>query len=232
MISKFNLLLVLLVVTIGSLAQTKTYLGFKAGTHSRSTFINHTIFNISHNSTFTPGFHAGFIVKHFPKYRKYVFINHGIQGSINYVQKGWVQLFVDKSRYKITMGYFEVPFEGVLYFGNTNKYFVTLGGYFEILADVKADAKPDLERIAPSDFVTYRSERDHKVGYGGRISGGIFRDFSFGSIHLEGFFTYSFSNLFDAGDLTNELPPDISNHWVLGGSIGFLIPFGKLKIDR
>ncbi len=214
-------------------AQTKTYVGFKGGGHAGSAFIDHTIFRNNMNTTFKSGIHSGLMVKHFAKKRD-IFLNSGIQMSINYVQKGWEQKFLtNEPNYSVRMNYLEIPVEGIGYFGNKNKYFVAVGFYFEMLLSTDKSEEPtEAERGgSAADFYTYEADRDREFGYGARASGGVFRDFSFGSIHLEGFFTYSFSNFINAGNLTDETP-DISNLWVVGGSIGYLIPFGKLKMTK
>lgn len=219
----------LFVVAGSGWAQTKTYVGIKGGGHVNSAFLEHTIFNFNAKITFHSGFHGGVFIKHFPT-RKDVTFNTGIQGSINYVQKGWTQAFPDSELpdYRITMNYMEIPVEGIGYFGRKNKYFVAAGFYAEVFINVIKDPSPvHLENF---DFVTYEGERDRKAGYGGRVSGGVFRDFPFGSLHLEGFFTYSFSNFVNAGDLTNDQLPNVSNLWNAGISIGYLVSFGKLDI--
>lgn len=225
-------LIALLVLVAGrGWTQTKTYIGIKSGGHVHSAFFQHTVFNFNARVGFRSGFHTGLLIKHFPRKRP-IFFNAGIQAGINYVQKGWTQTFPDTGipRYRITMNYLEIPIEGIGYFGKKNKYFITAGFYTELLTGTQQDEEPT-ER-ATFDFVTYDRDRDREVGYGARVSGGIFRDFPFGSLHLEGFFTYSFSNFIDAGDLTNDQLPNISNLWNAGVSIGYLIPFGKLDLVK
>ena len=225
------MLSVFMVCTVS--AQTKTYVGIKGGGQAGSAFIDHTIFRNNMNTTFQYGIHSGLLVKHFAKKRD-IFLNAGIQFGINYIQKGWKQKFItDIPNYSIQMNYLEIPVEAIGYFGNKNKFFVTAGFYFETLLNTKKSVEPTENERGGSavDFYTYESNRDRSAGYGGRASAGVFRDFSFGSIHLEGFFTYSISNFIDAGNLTDETP-DISNLWTVGGSIAYLIPFGKLKMTK
>lgn len=226
-----------LLVSIG-VAQ-KTYIGVKAGGHAASSFIEHTIFNLNTNTSFVSGIHGGLFVKYFPKTRN-TFLKSGLQLSVNYVQKGWKQVFLNgEPSYKAEMNYLEVPIEAIGYFGNKNNYFITAGFYVEYLIQSKLDDLPtfddnptnDPDRVnlvGGQDFYTYEESRDNEIGYGARLSAGIFRDFSFGMLHLEGFFTYSFSNFIDPGDLTDRTP-DISNLWTTGVSLGYLIPLKKKK---
>jgi len=238
------LFLILSQILIG---QTKTYIGIRAGGHLKSAFLDHTIFNYAFGGSFSPGINTGLFIKHFPKKRD-IFFNSGIQLGINYSQKGWEQNFDlesqearDLPKYRVSMNYIEIPIEGIGYFGNKNKYFIAGGLLVEFLINHSKDEVPpfdseitdiasNVNRINLWNFATFEEERDSKFGYGARISGGMFRDFSFGSIHLEGYFTYSFSNFIDSGDLTDPNLPDISNLWTAGASIGFLIPFGKLEM--
>ena len=210
-------------------AQTKTYVGIRGGGHITSAWMDHTVFGFSADLGGKPGVNGGIFVKHFPRKRD-IFFNAGIQGGVNFVQKGWTQNFLESGfpKYSVSMNYLEIPIEGIGYFGNKNKYFIAAGFFAEYLLSHNKDASP--EGLQFSDFATYVPSRDREIGYGGRVSGGVFRDFPFGQLHLEGFFSYSFSNFIDAGDLSNDQLPDISNNWNLGISIGYLIPFGKLEL--
>ena len=215
----------------------KTFIGLKAGGHSGSAFIDHTIFSNVNNAGFKSGFHAGLLLKYFPKKRE-VFLKSGLQFSVNYVQKGWTQVFLTEPNYSAELSYVEIPVEAIGFFGNKNNYFITAGFFFEYLIDYTLDDDPDLDtdasgtaipnRVSGQDFYTFRPDRDNKVGYGARASGGIFREFSFGMVHLEGFFSYSISNFMDPGELSTEVP-DISNLWYAGVSLGYLIPVGKKR---
>ncbi|MEQ9008163.1 MAG: hypothetical protein RLP12_09785, partial [Ekhidna sp.] len=80
--------------------------------------------------------------------------------------------------------------------------------------------------IGSADFYTYEEGRDREFGYGGRLGGGIFRDLPIGTFQIEGFFSYSFSNFINPGDLSTE-SPDISNHWVVGFTVGYMISLGN-----
>lgn len=222
---------VLVIACVVSFGQTKTYVGVKGGAHINSAFFNHTIFRFSSRTSFDPGVNAGLFIKHFPRKRDIAF-NSGIQGGINYMQRGWAQTFPDTNipDYGAKMNYLEIPIEGVGYFGRKNKYFIAAGFFTEILVGNTLDTDPG--DVSPYDFATYVPSRDREIGYGGRASGGVWRDFPFGSLHLEAFFTYSFSNFIDAGDLTDDQVPDISNLWSLGISVGYLLPFGKLELVK
>ncbi|WP_436515779.1 outer membrane beta-barrel protein [Ekhidna sp. To15] len=215
-----------LVVNVG-VGQT-TFVGVKAGGHVSSTFIEHTVFNLNLNTTFLPGASGGVFVKYLPKPGS-AFLNSGIQFGVNYVQKGWKQTFLtDEPSYSARMNYLEIPLEGFGYFGGKNKYFISVGLYMEFLMSSSLDAEPDSNNTGGADFYTYDETRDRDVGYGARLGGGIFRELSIGTFQVEGFFSYSFSNFIDPGDLTTETP-DLSNHWMLGFTVGYMISFGGNK---
>ena len=212
------------------------YIGAKMGGHVGSAFIDHSITNFTMRAGFEPGFHGGVMFKFLPEPRN-VFLKSGLQLSVNYVQKGWQQIFLNNEPpYSAEMTFIEMPIEAIGYFGKKNNFFVTLGFYFEYLVDHRLDPLPNFDENAAADrslvggqdFYTYEPERDNEAGYGGRASGGVFREFSFGMLHLEGFFTYSISNFIDAGDLTTRTP-DISNLWVAGVSLGYLFQIGGGK---
>lgn len=210
-----------------TLAQ-KAFLGIKAGGQTGSAFMDHTILNVVNNNRFKTGFHTGILFKYFPEERP-VFLKSGVQFSLNYVQKGWTQVFItNEPTYRASMDYVELPVEAVAFFGNRNKYFATLGFYFEYLLDYKMSQEPDLENLGGQNFSTYVPTRDNKVGYGARTSAGIFREFGFGMLQLEGYFSYSISNFIDPGDLTTDTP-DISNLWNVGASVAYLIRLSSKK---
>lgn len=208
-------------------AQT-TYVGVKAGGHVSSAFIEHTIFNLNLNTTFLPGVSGGAFIKYLPKPGN-SFLNSGVQLGINYVQKGWKQTFLtDEPSYTARMNYLEIPLEGFGYFGGRNKYFISAGLHMEFLMSVEKDQDPNSTNLGGADFYTYDENRDRDIGYGARLGGGIFRDLSIGTFQLEGFFSYSFSNFIDPGDLTTETP-DLSNHWMVGFTVGYMISIGPDK---
>lgn len=218
--------LICAVLTVNAAVAQKTYVGVKAGGHASSAFIEHTIFNLNLNTAFLPGVNSGVYVKHLSKTED-SFLNSGIQFGVNYVQKGWRQTFLtDEPSYTARMNYLEIPLEGFGYFGGKNKYFVSAGFYTEILMSVSKDADPAEDNRGGADFYTYEEERDRKFGYGARLAGGIFRDLSIGTFQLEGFFSYSFSNFINPGDLVDETP-DLSNHWSVGVTLGYMISLSK-----
>ena len=206
----------------------KTFIGVKAGGHTGSAYIEHTIFNIINNNGIKNGINGGLMVKYFPKERN-VFLKSGLQFSVNYAQKGWTQVFLtNEPTFSARMDYIEIPVEAIGYFGNKNKFFITAGFFFEYLINYELDPTPNEENTGGQDFSTYDPSRDKEAGYGMRASGGYFREFSFGMIHLEGFFSYSISNFIDPGDLTTRTA-DISNLWYTGVSLGYLINVSKKK---
>ncbi len=220
--------LICLVMAVNVGVGQTTFVGVKAGGHVSSAFIEHTVFNLNLNSTFLPGASGGVFVKYLPEPGN-SFLNSGIQFGVNYVQKGWKQTFLtDEPSYTARMNYLEIPLEGFGYFGGQNKYFISAGLYMEFLVSEDLDEVPDSNNTGAADFYTYDEDRDRQVGYGARLGGGMWRELSIGTFQLEGFFSYSFSNFIDAGDLTTETP-DLSNHWMLGFTVGYMISFGDNK---
>ncbi|MEQ9466542.1 MAG: outer membrane beta-barrel protein [Ekhidna sp.] len=223
--------LVCAVLVFNTAAAQRTYVGIKAGGQASTAFIEHTIFNINMTTSFLPGLNGGVFVKFLPEPGK-SFLNSGFQFGVNYVQKGWRQTFLtSQPTYTARMNYIEIPLEGFGYFGGKNKYFISGGFYTEFLVSTDLDQDPGTNNLGGADFYTYDSDRDRKVGYGARLGGGIFRDLSIGTFELEGFFSYSFSNFIDPGDLTTETP-DLSNHWMAGFTVGYMISIGGTKNDE
>jgi hypothetical protein len=204
-------------------AQSKTYVGIRGGSQISFVTIRHNFFRAVVNPRYTSGTNMGIIVKH---YRNQ---NVGIQTGVEYVQKGWKQFFFDfYPVYTARINYLEVPFLLTAHIGSgKTKFFINMGPFMEFLVGSDLDADPG--DVEPFDFYTYDSSRDDSFGYGLRGGGGVSYDFPFGQVHLETFFSFSLTNVFDP--VSKDSPvPDVSNNFVAGISLAYLIPFGKLVL--
>lgn len=218
-----NVFLISIGLTPSASAQSKTYVGVRAGAQLSSLNVTHNFFRKIITTRNLPGINAGIMVKHYTKK------NVGLQLGIEYHQKGWKQHFFDLyPDYNAQINYLDLPIMMTAYLGKgKNKYFMNAGFFIEYLLGANLDNPPG--DVEPFDFYTYDPDRDGRFGYGLRFGGGLSRDFSFGQIHLEGFFTFSLSNVFDPESRESEVP-DISNNFLTGFSIAYLIPFGKLDL--
>lgn len=209
-------------------AQVRGYVGIKGGGQLSAAYLEHTIYQLDIDVAPIPGYHGGITGKIFTNKRAKG-LNAGLQLSTLYMQKGWDQTFrTDEPNYTTRMNYLECPIEAVFYGGpQKTQFFFGLGMYLEYLIDVKQDPEPNLDNTDDADFFPVVESRDHKVGYGARFSGGVWREFPIGTIQLEGFFTYSISSVIDYGSFDTRIP-DLSNHYVAGFSVSYLIPFGKM----
>lgn len=205
------------------IAQSKTYVGVRGGSQISFVTIRHNFFNVVVNPRYTSGTNLGIIVKH---YRNQ---NVGIQTGVEYIQKGWKQFFFDfYPVYTARVNYIEVPFLLTAHIGTgKTKFFINMGPFMEFL--VGSDLDPDPGNVEPFEFYTYDPNRDNSFGYGLRGGGGISYDFPFGQIHLESFFSFSLTNVFDPANKDSRIP-DVSNNFVAGISLAYLIPFGKLVL--
>lgn len=220
-----KLLLMLLLTGYCTLvsAQQKSYIGIRGGVQLTNADINHNFFQVNIRNTYTVTYHTGVIYKYYNKK------NVGLMTGLDYTVKGWTQNFFELyPNYTARLDYLELPLLMTAYLGNgRTKYFVALGPYFEYLVGYELDPEP--EETEPFDWYTYDPDRDGNFGYGLRAGGGVSHDFSFGQIHLEGFFTYSLSNIMDPVSRDSGVP-DISNSFIFGASLAYLIPFGKLDL--
>lgn len=218
-------------------AQSKVYVGFKAGGQLATAYIDHTITTKFITTDFITGYNGGALVKIFTKKRD-ALINPGLQTGLVLDQKGWGQVFPDTDpevpKYKVKLSYIQLPMEAIINFGRgKTKTFFTLGWYLEYLVNVSKSDYPTDEQLQQLedigiDFYTYRSDRDRKLGYGLRVSAGGQKDFSFGAIHLDVFGTFNIGSVLDHQNFKTGIP-DLSNLYTAGFSIGYLIPFGKLE---
>ncbi len=222
----------LIVVGWVTQAQSKTFVGVRAGGQFSSAYIAHTVRPVNIDTDFTQTGHAGLVVKHFNfKNVSKLGINAGLQSSINYIQRGWKQLFSAENQldpYTVRLDYLEVPLEAILYGGKGNtKVYGTMGIYYERLINSSEKNRPLEDQLGRDDFETYDAARDPENGYGARFSLGVFRTFPFGALQLEAFSSVSFSGVFNFDNRTTEIP-DQSNLYSIGLSLGYFIGFGKL----
>ncbi|MFY0598414.1 MAG: PorT family protein [Cyclobacteriaceae bacterium] len=211
--------------------QIKTYVGARASGQVASAYIEHTIGTTFITPDFITGYSGGAFIKIFTKKRD-ALINPGFQSGLFFDQKGWGQVFdgTEEPKYKVKMSYVQLPMEAIINFGRgKTKTFFTIGWYLEYLLNVSKSEQPNLEELESFgyDFYTFQSGRDRKIGYGGRGSVGVQRDFGFGAVHLDAFFTFNISSVIDHQDFKTGIP-DLSNLYTIGFSLGYLIPFGKL----
>ncbi len=220
-----RVLLLLVLVGLGSVlaAQHKSYVGVRGGVQLTNADISHNFYQLNIRNTYTVTYHTGLVYKYYNKK------NVGLITGLDYSVKGWTQNFFELyPNYTARLDYLELPLLMTAYLGNgRTKYFVALGPFFEYLVNYKLDPEP--VETEPFDWYTYDPDRDNNFGYGLRMGGGVSHDFSFGQIHLEGFFTYSLSNIMDPVSRDSGVP-DISNSFVFGASLAYLIPFGKLEL--
>ncbi len=220
-----------LIICFSTNAQIKGYVGVKGGGHLSTVYIEHTLYNTFMNTGFIPGYHGGVFGKLFTYQSPSSFLNAGMQFGINYERKGWSQTFeTTEPTYKIRMDYINIPIEAIAYAGKGNtKFFFTLGIYTEYLIGVDKDPDPNLDNLGNGiEFYTYESDRDRKFGYGIRTSLGLQHQFPFGALHLDGFIGYSVSSFMKTDNFSDRLP-DLTNHYLGGFSLAYLIPFGKMK---
>ncbi|MFY0686907.1 MAG: PorT family protein [Cyclobacteriaceae bacterium] len=227
----------------GAWAQGSFYVGPVAGGQGSSAYLAHTrVYRFRLLEEVVSGYHFGGVARYFNAYRDGI-INSGIQVGGIYHQRGWKQFYLqidstDASNPLITGGtaltrlnYFTVPVEAILYLGSEkNKIYASAGLYLDFLVSARHagdQPDPDLD-FHEVDYFTYEEGRDPTFGYGFKGSLGYQRDIGPGAVMAEAYFSYGFSNLLVTENRAIEFP-DISNHWAVGGRVGYLIKFGGRK---
>ena len=221
--------IILLFFSIYASAQTKTFIGVKGGGGISSAYFEYTLANALINTEYIPSYHGGVIVRFFSRINRSSYVNGGLQSGVTLTKKGWKQVFpTEEPSYVTQLTYLEFPLEAMIYGGRgkTKPYF-TLGMNFGHLVKVDKDPDPDLENIGQAEFYPYEESRDRTFSYGLRAGFGLQREFSFGAIHLEGYATYSMRDMLEYGSFDSGIP-DLSNSYVMGFSVAYMIGFGKL----
>ena len=229
---KYQFSIFLILIGFLAFGQSKTFVGVRAGAQTSSAYIAHSIRAVNMDTDFTTTAHAGLVLKHFNfKGLKRGALNAGLQTGVNYIQRGWRQVFSEENNlpdYSVRLDYLEFPVEAVIYAGKGNtKFFGTAGIYYERLINSAEKNRPNEDELGRDEFNTYIESRDPKNGYGGRASLGVFSTFPFGTIQLEAFTSVSFSGVFEFENRTTDIP-DQSNLYSIGISLGYFIGFGKM----
>ncbi len=201
------------------MGQNRTYLGVKGGYNYATATFSHALQRINIEEGYKPGMHIGLVAMN------YMEKNIGLQVELNYTQKGWTQLFNPGTpKFTTDLDYIELPMYMNVYIGNKKlRVFFNLGIYAEYLIGVKSSPHPaDTQGY---DFHPYDTSRDRRFGYGMIGGGGIYRDFSFGTLLIQGAFAYGISNVLDPITEDSGIP-DISNLITSSVSIGYMIKIG------
>ena len=229
------LIVLLFVSTITSgQEQTKDYIGFTAGANLSSVFFNHLAFRPNVRTSLQPGLQLGITYRHFSPLTTGV-LNTGLQLSVNFSQKGYIQELQGlHPNISTTLNYVEIPFSAIIYFGKKKtKFLINPGVYAEFLLSSKIgtipeddDEERDFINVGPFNVFPYDENTDSRVGIGGRMEGGFTRDFPFGTIQLFGNFSYTVTNLLDFESRDSGIP-DTSNNFSFGVTVGYFFAFGK-----
>ena len=204
-------------------AQHSAYVGVKGGYHVATVNMSHTILRNTVPTSQVFGSLIGVTAKLFPK------PHYGLQWELNYSRKGFDQRLTDTNEeFRTTFDYLEFPFLFNLYLGKRKtQYFANFGPFGAVLLNDKTTG-PTNSLSEQLDFI-YNSERDNKFAFGLKVAVGIFREFSFGGIQIDGHFTAEISNFLDPVDLSTGVP-DNSQNFTLGATVAYLIPLGT-KFD-
>lgn len=211
--------------------QSKVFIGPQGGGQISSIYVGRTLLQAPFvDMDFISGYSGGVMAKVFTYRRKVSRINAGLQLGVTYTRKGWVQKFsTDEPPYHVKLGYIHFPAQAIVYMGKRKmKYFFTVGMFLEYLTAVKKDVEPNPDNLGGAEFYTYEDSRDSKLGFGTKASLGLQKTFDFGTIHLEAFNTFNVSNLFVPPSYDSGVP-DISNQFVFGFTVAYLMEFGKLE---
>ncbi|UXP32491.1 PorT family protein [Reichenbachiella agarivorans] len=222
--SLFSLLIILVVSTTVTTAQDsrKTYVGVKGGYNFSQVNLYHSFNGYVMKQGVQTGYQGGIIVMNYLR-------NHiGIQAELNYTQKGYIQKFDNgQPDYESQFNYVDLPFLFNLHTGKNKLHvFINAGCFFEYLINVESSSEPS--DTGGYDFDPYDKDRDPNFGYGFRGGAGVFYDSRVGTFMLEGSFNYSLSNYLDPVTFDSGVPT-LSNHYLLGITVGYLISFGELK---
>ncbi|MEQ9426069.1 MAG: porin family protein [Cyclobacteriaceae bacterium] len=204
-------------------AQHEWYVGLRGGYNTLSASLNHTVLLTREATVQTFGPSGGLIIKYFPR------PHLGLQAEFNFTQKGYITQFADPfDRAKSLFNYLELPFMFNVYLGKKKwQYMANMGPFVGWLLSHKTTGPFDEETFMnPRTTYLYDNARDRRLSYGLKVSGGLFREFSFGAFQVEGHITADLSNFLDPVTLDSGIP-DNSHHTIYGISVAYLFFFGE-----
>lgn len=229
------LIILILLCSVECFSQSSNYIGITGGGNVSSVFFNHLAFRTNIRTGLQPGVQFGLTFKHFAPLKTGI-LNTGLQLSVNYTEKGYVQEFplTNAVNFSSRYRYLEIPFSSIVYFGKKKtKLFVNPGIYGEFLLsselrNIPADTDPEADfiNVGQWNVFPFDPDTDITIGIGGRLEAGIMRDFSFGAIQLSGNFSYTITNTIDFQSRSSGIP-DTSNNFSIGASVGYFFGIGK-----
>ena len=117
----------------------------------------------------------------------------GIQGELNFSQRGWNKRMANDSTYSRTLNYLEIPLLTHFYIGNKVRFIIHLGPKFSYLLSENANAN-----FTPNNTREYKPIAN-KIDYGLCGGGGLELRTSALNYIIEGRYYYGLSDLFPNG---------------------------------
>jgi hypothetical protein len=156
--------------------------------------------------------------------------NAGIQAEINYIQKGW-QETVDtvvnvNNRYSRQINYLEVPVLAHIYLGRKKfRIIIDMGPYIGLALSAREFNRNELTGVETSNVYVFDRERDNRIDYGLMAGGGFEKDFAFGTLFVEGRYTFGFADF----NRIKRSQLEISQNRTISISFGYLITLKEKK---
>ena len=186
-------------ITSTSFAQKRASIGLKGG-YGFSGYYFVTDGNIYADFIdvdFVPAYNTGIVFNYLSKIT-------GIQISMEYTQKGWIEKFKNGAASEVTIDYLEFPVLTQFRFGKKKSGWVVnfgLYGGYVIKSRQKSDPMELVIDQRDTMFINYRELKYNTFEYGIKAGGGYELGLGKNSLQLELMFTQGMLNLFEANRL-------------------------------
>lgn len=196
---KYIFIYTLLIINAAAV-HSQTLIGVKAGANF-SQLLYQQINQRPPVQTYKTGYTGGLVIKYYAQ------PHVGIQGEVNYSQKGWL-ITQDANIHEKSLDYIEIPVMTNIYLGKKKtQVFLNLGPYIAFL--VNESDKETINTVEGKYIFEGRAVKE--FDYGLNVGAGFNHAFSFGTIQVEGRFSQGLNNLIDSFGTVEQTQGQVLN---------------------
>ncbi len=218
-------------------ARSQMLMGIKAGFNASK--INFSPYFDQYNYfvrfNYKPGYSGGLVFQYFSEKKL------GLQAELLYSQKGFITHYDDQlnNQYERDIDYLSLPVITHFYILQKNTTPFLLLGTYGSLAIHSREIYYDNHAITREVNYTFNSSRDNRWEFGILGGAGIKRIFPFGTLQLQGEFSYSFTSLYKWGARSDNTPldayfkiPETAESQVITISLSYLFTLKKVTFQK
>jgi hypothetical protein len=222
-------LIIILFIFSAQTGHAQILIGMKLGFNISSINYNPRFDQLFIKQQFKYGYSGGIIFQYFTE--KYL----GLQAELLYSEKGFITKFdtINHTQYERDIRYITLPVLAHFYFSKGKASPFLVGGIFGSMALNSKEILTDQNNSSIRDYL-FMMKRDNRGEYGLIGGAGFKGNFSFGTLQIEGTYSYSLSSLYKWGYQSND--PDFERYFkipeqaqnkVIQISLSYMFPLKK-----